>query len=296
MEIIKRRIFNLSNYMLGIGNGEVFYIGKKINNLSPERIGRSGFSYPVIIGEQILPSAVGSISRYNAYGKSLIHKDLPMETVYRDAYITDWHGYDHFVDIPYKRHPRTSVIAPAEELLMIDHNRSSYIVSHQLVNSDECKDRNVFIINLFLELYGSCEIFKKDLTPILSTLNVRRVNWEILPVGEYPFERTKSIVIKTRKPNNRKLCEARLKELYKYSPDYIANGKGGFTGYVVFAFTEKNLFVLENFKYGNATYVFENTWEQFSQLTKAEIIQNQQAYERIVHDLQWPSKIRHILT
>lgn len=48
--------------------------------------------------------------------------------------------------------------------------------------------------------------------------------------------------------------------------------------------------------YGNATYIFENDWEQFSRLTKAEIIQNNLEKGRIEHRSGWENEINKILS
>ena len=44
------------------------------------------------------------------------------------------------------------------------------------------------------------------------------------------------------------------------------------------------------------TYVFEDDWEQFSQLTKAEIIQNSLVKKRIEHRSGWEAEIRRLLS
>lgn len=40
----------------------------------------------------------------------------------------------------------------------------------------------------FLELFGECEIFRSDLSPIVNAKLVR-LNWEILPKGKLPWAR-----------------------------------------------------------------------------------------------------------
>jgi hypothetical protein len=52
---------------------------------------------------------------------------------------------------------------------------------------------------------------------------------------------------------------------------------------------------MENVLYGNATYIFENEWEQFSRMTKAEIINNNLQKERFVHRNGWEDQIQSIL-
>ena len=39
------------------------------------------------------------------------------------------------------------------------------------------------IINMFLEVFGYCEIFNEDLDLVKDNLLIKRCNWEILPKG-----------------------------------------------------------------------------------------------------------------
>ena len=52
---------------------------------------------------------------------------------------------------------------------------------------------------------------------------------------------------------------------------------------------------MENMIYGNATYVFRDNWEEFSKLSKAEIIQNNLQEKRLVHRGSWPMQIGNLL-
>jgi hypothetical protein len=52
---------------------------------------------------------------------------------------------------------------------------------------------------------------------------------------------------------------------------------------------------MENVIYGNATYVFENEWERYSQMTKAEIINQSLQKLRIEHHAGWENQIKKLL-
>jgi len=59
-----------------------------------------------------------------------------------------------------------------------------------------------------------------------------------------------------------------------YIPDFLAYGDQGFWGYVVYDFTDKDIFVFESNRPDNATYIFRGIWKEASKLTKAEILGN----------------------
>jgi hypothetical protein len=72
-------------------------------------------------------------------------------------------------------------------------------------------------------------------------------------------------------------------------------GQAGFEGYLIFGFTEKDLFVLESLVYGNATYVLGSNWESLAGLTKKEILAADLHVARIIHRQGWDSEIARLL-
>ena len=87
----------------------------------------------------------------------------------------------------------------------------------------------------------------------------------------------------------------RFEFINSFSPDFVATGNGGFNDYVVFGFTDKNLYVLENSFAGNATYIFSSDWQTLSQLTKAEILEENLQEFRLIHKKNWKRSVREIL-
>ena len=60
-------------------------------------------------------------------------------------------------------------------------------------------------------------------------------------------------------------------------------------------FPRLNLYICESTRYGNATYVFEQDWEELSQMTKADILSQNRQRERIVHNEGWREAIRRLI-
>lgn len=81
-----------------------------------------------------------------------------------------------------------------------------------------------------------------------------------------------------------------------YKPDFIGVGHGGFNGYFVFGFENKNVYILESVFLDNATYVFKENWEHLSELTKNEIINNDIEHIRVIHDKRWKQAIGIVIT
>lgn len=296
--ISKKRIRNIDSYLLGIRDNDSFFIVKKVSEIELNRLSLHGFSTPLIVGEQVLPRILGPISRINSIGSFIRRKDLPMETKFRDGCVKDWHGNYHFVDIPYKRYPREEIPAPSIELKIINISDELHVISPPLQRNNSSNSIIKHVINLFLELFGSCDVYTMDLVPALTSIPTIRVNWRILPEGEYPWTRLAQLAgnLSSSRTGIAKIQEHNINTILQFRPSELVYGAGGFRGYLVFKFPTKNLFVMENVIYGNATYIFENDWEQFSQLTKAEIIENSLVLRRIEHRAGWEDKIKSILS
>ncbi len=152
---------------------------------------------------------------------------------------------------------------------------------------------------MVLSLFGECEIVS-DTDPIAQNRpKTIRVNWEILPQGKYPWEKIKETVQSISgqyNKSNREMMLRNCEHINKLNPDFIAYGKSGFKGYMIFGFTDRNLYILESMFPNNATYVFENDWENLSKLTKAQILNNNLHKDRIIHTSKWTEKFDEIMS
>ena len=89
MIINKKRIRNINPYVHRISDNTKIVIGvSKLQRFS-SILTRIGFSEPHQSGQSILPPGIfGPVSLYNCEVKNIVHKDQPMETVYREV---EWH-------------------------------------------------------------------------------------------------------------------------------------------------------------------------------------------------------------
>lgn len=296
MKITKQRIRNLGNHLVGINNNDDFYIA--LTDLSnTNRIQQVGFSNQLNIGEQILPSILGSKSRFNANGGFIIHRDQPKQTVYRQADIKDWRGNYHTVDIPYKRYPRTPIPAPELELTIVNGaNNQKIIRSPQFTKGVTPENEMIHAINLFLELFSECDTLQTNLVPVFN-VPVTRLNWDMLPPGNYPWNVLQNNVqraIGNVRPNRRRIIERRLETISNHNPNFVAVGNAGFRGYIVFGFPNKNFFILESIHQGNATYVFGQNWQQLSRLSKEQILNQNLQQQRIIHSQGWANQVNNL--
>lgn len=265
-----------------------------------------GFGESLDVGDTVLPSNLGSITKYNAEGKYIKHKDRPKETAFRQQEWTwtEFRGrYDtkemsRVVDIPYERYPRTFVKPPSIELTVSKcADGTKIIASPSMRLSDTNEDEILHVINIFLEIFGCCELKNKDFESIVKS-TVKKLNWNILPQGKRPWSELKPLIRELRESateGNRKVIDKRFESINIHEPNFVAVGKAGFSGYLVFGFPDKNIYVLESTYTNNATYLLESDWEHISTLTKAEILDKSLHKERLIHRENWFSLLNQLL-
>ncbi|MDR1678654.1 MAG: hypothetical protein LBR81_02640 [Prevotellaceae bacterium] len=297
MKIFKRRIRNLENYLLGIKENEEFYIGITDIESIKEKLVKVGFSSDLKAGELVLPSILGPISRFNADGKYIKRKDLPKEEYFisRLWSWTDWAGteYEKVVYIARERYQRDFIAPPNIELKIEDSQESKVLVALKSVNKKENFELIKHTINLLLELFGECDTLKSDFQ-LIQAPQVIRLNWKILPPGEYPWKKVEPFMkekIERQSKGNRPVLKYRIEKIASKNPNFVAIGQGGFYEYSVFGFTEKSLYIFESIKTGNATYVFDKDWAELTKLTKKEILDDNLHKKRIIHKQGWDNEI-----
>lgn len=305
MKINQKRIRNLERHLPETFQNRRINIGLTDLQKFDAKLIAIGFTTDLNIGETVLPSVVGPVTRFNAEGKNIIRRDLPKETVYRQI---EWHWTERHGDreveqsdfryVHYERYPRDFVPPPSVELQIVADSQDNKLLAAGAFDYAAMNHQAIIhSINVVLEIFGECEILTENLQPI-APLAARRLNWEILPSGKHPWERIKKSVapiVERAKKGNQGVILRRLEFMHRALPELRAQGRGGFNGYIVFGFPRKNLFVLESLYYGNATYVFRENWESLSQLTKAEILSGNLQAARIIHQPGWEKEVRRLL-
>ena len=293
MIIAKKRI-NSVDFIEDFESKE-FLIGIRITNNELAKLDIKSFDD----GLAIEPSPKFGVNcRKNTNGYS--YPDKNQDKVYR--YITtiewnlkDWGGYEHsgYSDIYRYAYPRVEV-APTniEFVLRTDEKDNKYIIAN--FDDTNNKDRVKLIINMFLEIFGFCELFDKEYNLIKASNRIKRCNWEILPKGI----KLDSLMNKKHKnksnENKKSFEEYRFNTIESYGSNDIFCGTGGFTGY--FAFVFNNICCLECNYYGNATYIIPSKgWKQLSQLSKRELLNSKDIITKITHTSGWTTEFSKLM-
>lgn len=294
MEIDKTKVLNEDKYLSALPPNSAF---KVIAQVDGNALDKAGFQHPVDAGSVVLPSMVGRVSRFNALGRWVVRRDLPKEERYigsREFHRFEWHGRDQVevsdtVDYYRMCYPREMISPSSVELTLLYFDEVAVVCSPTLIYDAVKAEHNRHVINLMLELFGKCEIVLESLAS-LTPPNTKRVNWEMLPPGEHPWERVKEHIGKVfagRSPSVAKAVLNRQDAILSFGPSAVFRGLGGFSDYIAYEFKDREMVVLESVFYGNALYATGLDWQRVSQKTKAEIIQQGLAEHRIVHTKGW---------
>lgn len=306
MKIQKKRIRKLEPYLLETAVGSQIIIGVAASGRRHHTLKQAGF-IQLEEGEAVLPTTTfGARSRFNANGRDLPQRELPKEQVcaMRQWCRKEWRGRDQCEEVCdlrdrcYERYSRSHIPAPSVLLRVATNAQGKkWIVSPVMVYTPENHTLLLHTVNLFLEIFGECEILQDNLERLI-TLPIRPLHWHILPPGPQPWNRVRQTVekiIQQAPRGNHALIVDRLQTILQHHPTWIAIGHAGFRGYFVLGFPEKKLYVLESLACNHATYVLGEDWEHLSRLTKAELLQHHRHQARLIHRVGWHTQIQTLL-
>lgn len=289
MVIRKTRINSLEKYFSNISDEKVFYVSVSADEKNIEQMAFEN----LVEGMSLVPKPIGPVTKFNLWGKSFADKTQEKEKreFERDYHVVDWHGNDHYGICFQTRmcYPKIQILPP---LVEITYEREKFISEQMTMSNPEIVKHT---INIFLELFGYCEIIDADKKSIVKTAKIKKVPWKILPSGKYPWEKVEKALedyFVEAPEKNKNALRNNHRELSQLEPDFLAIGENSFNGYVVYGYRFKNLYIFESNQTGNATYVFKGDWEKASQLTKYEITQGELCYKRIIHTKEWIGSVK----
>lgn len=257
--------------------------------------------------EHILPRPdFGRYSKYNIYGREIVHQDLPMVS---KAYSVDSPNYGDWSkgshDVTWNRNVyQREYVGPKYlemkiELVGVD-DRNNHVFKFTV---DDILDKDspifhedlFFNLNLLQENTGNHGVFSID-ADIKEYLQSLYVSWEILPPGEIEQNITRILTgIKSNDPKLRKNLTDRFKFLSSMKPRNFVQGTSRFQRYFGAQFAD-DLVVFENVEYGNAIYIMFQNWEELSKISRVDLISTgSHEFKRIPHTKTWKLKLKRLM-
>lgn len=304
---INKAIRDIRKYLRLVNPKALYYLGLPRPAEHMAVLVELGFSSPPLVGERVLPPAnKGPSSKKNADGYEIVHRDRPKETAFRQMEWSwkefrgryDFEEKTDIVDVPYQRYPRTTIAPYAIELeTRVNSAGHVVLVSGPFLQSEADMERATNTARMFVEQFGECEVLTERLEPLAAT-QIRHLNWEVLPPGKNPWASAQPALkqaISRAEAGNQPVIRARFEAVGSHEPEFVAIGKRGFEGYLIFGFPAKQLFVLECLEVNNATYILGDDWETISFMSKAEILSAERHKYRLIHRKNWFANLGRVI-
>ncbi|MDF7683345.1 hypothetical protein PT287_07500 [Lactobacillus sp. ESL0679] len=296
MKITKKRIRKVEKYLSDISQDAEFMLGVRLNSNVMNIINEK---FDSVNGDKLfIPRPyIGKMSQRNTVGEFIPDKSKPKEIAYRthEWVLKDWGGNLHsgISEDPYERYPRIFKSPKNFKFVCID---KKLIISKKFINNKNELNNIKFAINLLLEIFSEAETFEINEESRKIESIKETVNWQILPKGERIWKvinegKSRKLISKSES----KRIDERFKYINRFIPDKIYQGIGGYTGYLVYEFKKAKIYVFDSVMYGNATYIFNRSWEEVSKLTKKEILENHLEERRIIHSNNWKAELKNML-
>ncbi|MBI4467753.1 MAG: hypothetical protein HY650_00350 [Acidobacteria bacterium] len=259
--------------------------------------------------ERIMPHPRnGKFSTWNAQGREIIRKDLPMVTktfTLEAPNFGDWSKGSHDVDWDRDVYQR-DFIPPTETDMSIallqtkpgDDPRYIFRFRIERLLDKTSKDFRAELfrtVNLLQENVGAVDVFLSE-AETAEYLKTIVVHWDILPPGDRTEILTR-VLSRFRAPSEdlRQKLHSRYTLLETLRPVAYISGTSGFQRYFG-ALLKDDLVVFENLEYGNAIYVMFENWEELSKLSRLDLLRNRlTGFERIVHRAGWERVLVHLI-
>lgn len=304
---IRKKVRSLDRYLKAFSKQENFFLVFTNLEAQEDLVRRVGFSMPVVTGERLLPAGIhGRAALRNSEGEEIVHRDRQKEIHHRQRQWT-WKEFrgryrsveqTRIVDVPFERYPRSWKAPYGVELMMQTAPAGGAVITAGPFTKDGvAPDLLLNTVHMFVELFGECSLSGIELKNV-STAPVRRLNWELLPVGSYPWSRAEPAIdrfFKTVSVSDQAVLRERVKAITAYEPNFIAIGKNGFSKYVVYGWEKQQIYVLESTEVNNATYVLKSDWERVSAMTKAEVLDSSSHHARLIHRETWWREVADLM-
>lgn len=295
MMITQKTVRKPQRYLHVLYPGDKFYIAVPLKEEDYARLRIYGIlpNSPARI-----PMPRRSATALNANGKWKARKDLPKEqrSFEHDFHVVDRHGTDHYGTCWQTRWCYQRELIPPTELAFVIEDGVLY--SPLLMNTDSNLDKIKIAMNVALEMLRRCEIWTEERAPAVPPVERAEVPWEILRPGTKirdNWERYIEKILERKPKSQQAIIRKRHEHLWRMSPDFCVLGAQNFWGYVVYGFTNLNLFIFESNEVNNATYIFRGDWEAASKLTKTEILSSHIQEARIYHNEKWYTKVSKLI-
>lgn len=248
-------------------------------------------------GVLCVPAIINRFFKENVVGRIEIDKSQKETITYSVTFLApSWgnNGYHLVTQTRTRERYKRIRHAPFELSLTFktEADGSVTIFSEDIALTGDGLDRVGLAINMFHSIARwGWHVGEK---PVKEPLKKDPLMFEILPPGVWP--RNGLMATGPTQSGRARYLRENEKTIVAYGPNRAAIGLQTLQGYCAYIFESKDLVVLENEYYGNATYVIElEAWEETAKLTKYQVYSGSRLIERVIHDDNWKTAIDRLL-
>ena len=252
--------------------------------------------------ETLPDPGLGTWARRNIQGWDITLKDQPKITKsfsHESPNFGDWSRGSHEVTIerevyPHVFFPGHESVIKVHELKRDDTHVTIGLELDRIFDSMPNDTREfLFALNLFQESVGSSSVRATD-EPIENYVGSLQIDWEILPVGEHEEVLRQIHTRLNPNPQEARIIDERMDLLLSLKPRDLITGSSGFARYVGARYGDE-LVAFENIRYGNALYIMFSDWERLSKMSRIQLMNSEEKFERVIHRMGWESAAKSII-
>jgi hypothetical protein len=250
----------------------------------------------------------GTVSNRNSNGIEISHKEKPK--VKKSIYLGDRPNFGDWSkgsfslwqtrDVYQKSFIQPKGLSIRVEIHDYNKSKKSWKVTFTIdtpldISSVTFEEDLLFSLSLLNEVTRKYNVFSSETTPE-QIASARIVSWEFFPPGERDISSiiTYKMTHSNSNSENDKTILNRALVIEKLKPKQFIFGSEISNDYYGAQFHE-NLIVFENIRYGNATYILYDDWEEISKLSRTEILNSDNNFDRIIHDSGWEKTLKETL-
>lgn len=276
-----------------------------ISNVKYSHLGISIDDNGIKFPEYTLPdSKQGRYSKYNSLGRLIKFKNLPkIEKTYSIDSPNFGDSSKGYHTTSFTRKVYRSKLIPPKFINLIFECQDNYQDNFYIlkVYTDIILDKTslnfeedlLFHLNILQENIGTCDVTSEDINKE-KYIDDLYVAWELLPPGEKDIDKIISYSLSKSKninPNVLVTLKDRLNFFESLGAVKYIHGTNKFNSYIGALFPG-DIVLLENSNYGNAAYIFPYNWEEFSKLSRTELLSSHNdKIIRIIHNKNWKNNL-----
>jgi len=249
----------------------------------------------------------GSVCKENIEGREIVDKESPK--VAKQVYLGDRPIYGDWsngsFDLWQTRMVYRKILVQPKGLSLTftcegyDEVRKTWKLTASINPVLDRKSKNfdsdlLFSLSLLREVVKKVDIFPSDISTT-EIASIQVVSWEIFPPGQRDLKSEVLRKIANKSEQEQKIILDRAGTIERLHPAQYVIGSGLASNYYGALFAD-DFVVFENLDYGNATYLLYDNWQELSRLSRTQLLNGKDNFDRLIHGPNWEKSLKEMVT